>query len=89
MEPQKKNEEPIKLLRLGSLLFWLLILRGLLICNGLNFWPKTPSQASMRLNRNFEPEKNYLIKHWDIASKNSDITIELSKLDVNEQYLRF
>jgi hypothetical protein len=37
-----------------------------------------------RLNRNFEAEKSYLIKHWDVASRNSDISIELSNLDVND-----
>ncbi len=37
-----------------------------------------------KLNRNFEAEKNYLIKHWDHASKNSDVSIELSKLNVND-----
>ena len=37
-----------------------------------------------KLNRNFEAEKDYLIKHWDIASRNSDVSIELSKLNVND-----
>lgn len=37
-----------------------------------------------KLNRNFEAEKDYLIKHWDIASKNNDIPIELLKLHVND-----
>ena len=37
-----------------------------------------------RLNRNFESEKEYLIKHWDLKSKNSDISKQLSKLDLSE-----
>jgi len=37
-----------------------------------------------KLNRNFEAEKSYLIKHWDLASKNGDVSIELSKLHVND-----
>lgn len=37
-----------------------------------------------KLNRNFEAEKSYLIKHWDLASKNSDISIGLLNLDVND-----
>ena len=37
-----------------------------------------------RLNRNFESEKDYLIKHWDLKSKNSDISKQLSKLDLSE-----
>jgi len=47
MKSQNKNEEPDKLLRLGPLLIWLLILSGLLIWNGFAFWPKAPSQASI------------------------------------------
>ncbi len=38
-----------------------------------------------RLNRNFESEKDYLIVHWDAKSKNSDISKQLSKLDVSEK----
>ena len=37
-----------------------------------------------RLNRNFESEKEYLIKHWDLKSKNSNISKQLSKLDLSE-----
>jgi hypothetical protein len=37
-----------------------------------------------KLNRIFEAEKSYLIKHWDLASKNSDNSIGLSNLDVND-----
>jgi len=37
-----------------------------------------------KLNRNFEAEKSYLIKHWDLASKNSDVSTELSNLHVND-----
>ncbi|MGB3730296.1 MAG: glycosyltransferase [Thermodesulfobacteriota bacterium] len=37
-----------------------------------------------RLNRNFESEKNYLIKFWDLNSKNSDIAKQLLKLGIKE-----
>jgi hypothetical protein len=37
-----------------------------------------------RLNRNFESEKEYLIKHWDLNSKNSIISKQLSTLDISE-----
>jgi hypothetical protein len=37
-----------------------------------------------KLNRNFEAEKSYLIKHWDLASKKSGTSIGLSNLDVND-----
>jgi len=37
-----------------------------------------------RLNHNFEAEKSYLIKHWDVASRNGDTSIKLSNLDVND-----
>jgi len=62
MESQNKNEEPAKLLRLGPLLIWLLILSGLLIWNGLNFWPKAPSQASITYSEFIEQLKTDNVK---------------------------
>ena len=62
MESQNKNKEPAKLLRLGPLLIWLLILSGLLIWNGLNFWPKAPSQASITYSEFIEQLKTDNVK---------------------------
>jgi len=62
MEPQKKNKEPDKISRLGPLLIWLLILSGLLIWNGLNFWPKTPSKASITYSEFVEQLKTDNVK---------------------------
>ena len=62
MAPQNKNEGFVKSLRLGPILFWLIILSVLLIWNGLNFWPKAPSQAPITYSEFTEQLKTNNVK---------------------------
>jgi glycosyltransferase involved in cell wall biosynthesis len=48
-----------------------------------NMDTKETEAIEERLNRNFESQRNYLIKCWDLKSKNNYISKELSKFHVN------
>lgn len=51
MDSQNKNEESKNLLKLGPLLFWLVILIILLLWNGFAFWPKETLQAPINYSQ--------------------------------------
>ncbi len=61
MDSDNKNEKTTKI-RLGPILFWLVILTILLLWNGFAFWPRTPLQAPIKYSQFIEQLKADNIK---------------------------